>query len=93
MMTLGHGCLETQHYAIYSACHLESASNIGDYESKDDSEAMVKLRKLPTNVIALSHWAFEADGIPLLYPNKVGTDLDVFLHQGFPIKPLTTTPS
>lgn len=45
---------------------LESASSIRDGESKDDSEAMVELRKLPKNVIAFSHWAFGADGIPSL---------------------------
>ncbi|KFZ17811.1 hypothetical protein V501_01554 [Pseudogymnoascus sp. VKM F-4519 (FW-2642)] len=45
---------------------LESASSIRDGESKDDSEAMVELRKLPRNVIAFSHWAFGADGIPSL---------------------------
>ncbi|KFY18708.1 hypothetical protein V493_08398 [Pseudogymnoascus sp. VKM F-4281 (FW-2241)] len=45
---------------------LDSASSIRDGESKDDSEAMVELRKLPRNVIEFSHWAFGADGIPSL---------------------------
>ncbi|KFY58186.1 hypothetical protein V496_06227 [Pseudogymnoascus sp. VKM F-4515 (FW-2607)] len=45
---------------------LESASSIRDGESIGDSEAMVELRKLPRNVIAFSHWAFGADGIPSL---------------------------